>query len=263
MLFRDEISGEGADSTLFIPQPAHALLSGGIAAAWGAAGFARPDPADAVILAAAQHDLAWMPWEAEPTLDASTGRPHEFRAVGARVHAPMWARGVELALASWGLWPALLISRHGSLIYTRYGDRHRPDSADGEAAARYLEEHAGLRARWAAALRASKARVEANGAIVAVADALSLALCFGGADALGGHAGDAPLEEGGAVPLSLSGAPGAGWRLDPWPFVGTSLTLACEVMRFPRDARWTDEAAMRRDLRDAPRVRMAETLRPA
>ncbi len=115
MLFRALPGGDW----LAITQPAHALVSGQLLRAWGAAGFARPDPAEEVVTAAAQHDVAWMGWEAAPTLDPETGRPALFRRVGARVHAPMWAEGVRLALAAWGPWAALLVSRHGSLIYTR------------------------------------------------------------------------------------------------------------------------------------------------
>ncbi|MFH5924477.1 DUF3891 family protein [Roseomonas xinghualingensis] len=243
---------------LFIPQPAHALLSGQIMEAWGALGFARPDPEQEVILAAYQHDISWMPWEAAPTLDPATGLPHPFTALGAARHAPMWARGVELAQASWGLWPALLISRHGSLIYTRYANPDRDSEADKAAAAHYLSAQGRLQSAWAKQLGASVERVDRNAALVAVADALSLALCF----AHPGPAGEAPLETGDMVKLALA-RPGKGaWSLTPWPFRQNRVTLRCEALQLPADTRWTDEAAMRRDLRDAPRVILAETLCP-
>jgi hypothetical protein len=244
---------------LFIPQPAHALLSGQIMEAWGAPGFARPDPAPEVILAAAQHDIGWMPWESAPTLDAGTGLPHPFTAVGAARHAPMWAQGVELARAAWGLWPALLISRHGTLIYTRYANPERDSEADKEAAGRYLSEQGALQSAWAGKLGASAAQVDRNAALVAVADALSLALCF----AHSGMAGEAPLEDGGMAKLTLASTGLDAWSLSPWPFRDSRLILRCEVMRLPSGTRWTDQEAMRRDLRDAPRIALAETLRPA
>jgi hypothetical protein len=254
MLFRTAPGG----ARLFIPQPTHALLSGQIMAAWGADGFARPDPAPEVILAAEQHDIAWMPWEAAPTLDPKTGRPHQFTALGAARHAPMWARGVELARAGWGLWPALLVSRHGSLIYTRYANPDRDTPADRQAAAHYLSDQGEMQARWAEALGASAEAVDRNAALVAVADALSLMLCFGRP----GPAGEAPLAAGGVATLTLARSSEDSWTLDPWPFAGPTLALHCEVPRLPTDARWTDEEEMRRDLRDAPRVILAETLRP-
>jgi hypothetical protein len=87
------LRGPENGTRLLIPQPSHALLSGQMMAAWGAPGFARPDPASEVILAAGQHDIAWF-------LDQETGLPHAFTKLGAAVHAPMWARGVETARAA-------------------------------------------------------------------------------------------------------------------------------------------------------------------
>jgi len=255
MIFRDA----PGETRLFIPQPAHALLSGQMMRHWGAPGFAQPDPAEEVILAAGQHDLAWMGWEAAPSLDPSTGRPQQFTAIGPAAHAPRWAAAVEMAHAAWGLWPALLISRHGTLIYTRYANPARDTPADKQAAARYLAEQGALQAAWAEALGASPAQVDRNAALVAAADALSLALCF----ARPGPAGEAPTENGTPAPLTLSGSSEAGWTLSPWPFRTPGLTLRTEVLRLPAAARWTEEAAMHVALRNAPRVTLEERLRPA
>ena len=255
VIFRDAPGG----TRLFIPQPAHALLSGQIMAAWGAPGFARPDPAAEVILAAGQHDLAWMGWEAAPVLDVATGRPQQFTAIGPAAHAPRWATAVEMAHAAWGLWPALLISRHGTLIYTRYANPARDTGEDKAAAARYLEEQGANQRSWAEALGAPQDQVDRNASLVAVADALSLALCF----ARPGPAGEAPMEDGTLATLTLAQRGAAQWFLSPWPFREGTVTLRCEVVRFPAAARWTDETAMRRDLRTAPRLNLVETLHPA
>ncbi|HEY8610983.1 MAG TPA: DUF3891 family protein, partial [Roseomonas sp.] len=203
--------------------------------------------------------IGWMPWEAAPTLDPRTGLPYSFTAIGAATHAPMWARGVELARAAWGLWPALLVSRHGALIYTRYANPERDTPADKEAAARYLAEQSPLQSEWATALGASPAQVDRNAALVAVADALSLALCFNRE----GPAGEAPMEDGSMSRLTLARTGPGQWTLAPWPFRDAVLALRCEALRLPAEQRWTDEQAMRRDLRDATRVALAETLRPA
>ena len=84
---------------LLIPQPSHALLSGQMMAAWGAPGFARPDPAPEVILAAGQHDIAWLSWEAAPSPDLNTGQPQAFTSPSPVVHAPRLAWGVRTAPA--------------------------------------------------------------------------------------------------------------------------------------------------------------------
>lgn len=244
---------------LLIPQPSHALLSGQMMAAWGAPGFARPDPAAEVILAAGQHDLAWLPWETAPTLDPHSGLPHAFTDLGAAVHAPMWARGVEMARAAWGLWPALLISLHGTRIYTQYMDADRLPPDDHAAIDRNVAKEDALQAEWRARLGASPAQVRRNSDLVAVTDALSLALCFAEPD----KAGEAPMEDGTSRPMQLIRQGKSRWSLDPWPFRGSALTVRCEAIRLPADIHWTDEEAMRRDLRHADWTPLAETLVPA
>ncbi|MDP3418242.1 DUF3891 family protein [Falsiroseomonas sp.] len=255
MLLRDLPDG----STLAISQPMHALVSGQLARAWGAPGFAVLDPFEDVATACAQHDVAWMGWEVAPTLDPATGLPHVFRAVGARFHAPMWAAGVAQALACWGPWVALLVSRHGSLIYGSYTDRHQLDPADAEAVALYLAEQTAVQRDLAAQLGATAAQVETAGALVAVTDALSLAVC-GGVETIGG-VGTAPMADGGQVKLAL--LEGAGViSVAPWPFRLAEVTLEWRARRLPEGARWTDEAAMRADLAAAPVQALSARLVP-
>lgn len=145
MLFNDRGSAR-SPVTLAISQPAHAPVSGRILGAW-----AEPlhEP---TLLAAAQHDVAWLDWEVSPTFDLATGRPHSFRDVGAALHAPMWERGVDRAHAAWGRRVALLVSRHGSTTYERFGDRHGSTGAeakteDDRAAQDYLRRHRPLHPR--------------------------------------------------------------------------------------------------------------------
>jgi hypothetical protein len=248
MLFRDLADG----AWLAVSQPAHALVSGQILRAWGAPGFALPDPAEDVAVAAAQHDLAWLEWESAPTLDPATGRPHVFWAVGATRHAPMWSEAVRRALTAWGPWVALLVSRHGSLIYGRYADRHRMSESDAAAADAYVRDHAALQRDLSAALGATPAQVDRNAALVAVADALSLAVCGGITFGEDHRAGEAPLAEGGTLPLRLASAGEGVSALSPWPFAAAALDLTCPVRRLPAGARWSDEAAMRAALDAAP-----------
>jgi hypothetical protein len=245
MLFRDLPDG----SWLAVSQPMHALVSGQMLRAWGAEGFARPDPFEDVATAAAQHDVAWMDWEAAPTLDPATGRPHQFRAVGARTHAPMWAAGVRRAIAAWGPWVGLLVSRHGTRIYGDYLDRHRVEAADVAAADAYVAEQATLRARMLSLLGATEAQLEVAGALVAVTDALSLAAC-GGIQTLG-WSGMAPLAAGGEAPLRLTEGDGV-MSVDPWPFATAEVRLSWTARRFAPGTRWTEEGAMRAALAEAP-----------
>jgi len=255
MLFRDMPDG----SWLAVSQPMHALVSGQMLRAWGAEGFARPDPFEEVATAAAQHDVAWMGWETAPTLDPRTGRPHGFRHVGAHVHAPMWAEGVKHAIAAWGPWVGLLVSRHGTRIYSAYQDRHRTDPRDAEAAATYQREQSGVRAGLLALLGASEQQLETAASLVAVTDALSLAAC-GGIATLG-WSGMAPLAGGGEVPLKLEEGDGV-MTVSPWPFAGAEVPLSWTARRFAAGTRWTEEAAMRAALASAPVERVSARLVP-
>ena len=212
-----------------------------------------------MVLAAGQHDIAWLDWETAPTLDPGTGLPHAFTALGAAVHAPMWARGVETARAAWGLWPALLISLHGTRVYTEYMDPERLPPEDHAAIDRNNAKEAALQADWIAKLDAPPDQVQRNSALVAVTDALSLALCFADPD----KAGEAPMEDGSTRKMKLVRQGTSRWSLDPWPFRASTLTVGCETIRLPAETRWTDEEAMRRDLRDATWSTLAETLAPA
>ncbi|WP_431284002.1 DUF3891 family protein [Humitalea sp. 24SJ18S-53] len=244
---------------LCVSQPAHALISGQLARAWGAPGFAAPAPLEPVALACAQHDVAWMGWEAEPSFDPATGRPLEFRGLGGRHHAPMWAEGVRLALASWGLWPALLISRHGNLIYRRFLDRHRVDPADAAAADAYLAEQAVLQAEWAARLGVTEAEVAANSAILGAVDQMSLTICWGLADC---WTGDAPLADGSHARMMLR--QGDGYLVcDPWPFREAEVRVQTEATLLAAPATYPDAAAMRQALAVSPRVAVSAVLRRA
>jgi hypothetical protein len=245
MLFREPAPGEGP--VLAISQPAHAWLSGQMMRAWAA------PLAETLLLAAEQHDIAWMDWETAPSFDARTGRPHSFRALGAAVHAPMWAAGVERALAAWGRDVALLISQHGCLIYRRYLDRAHADAADLAAADAFCAAHDARLAAWRDA--AGAAGLAADGAFVALADALSLAVCGDLRPPI-----DLAAPGGGSLHVAPDGA--GGFVLNPWPFAPARLELEVPARPLPGAGRCADAAAMRAWLADTPTVAARVALRP-
>jgi Protein of unknown function (DUF3891) len=242
MLFRDQHSG-----VLAISQLAHAWISGQILRAWR---DRLPEP---LLLAAEQHDIGWLDWETAPSFNPQTGRPHLFREIGAAMHAPMWTKGVERARAAWGAHVALLVSRHGGLIYRRYIDRHRVAEADAAAADQYLASQAPVEHAWATFLQLDDETMRRETGLVAFADALSLALC-----------GDlkAPLEleasgrAGETIRLRLAEKPRAPFTftLSPWPFGEDALTFEGEARALPAEGRFPDEATMRRWLAAPERV---------
>jgi len=233
MLFRTEPSG-----VLAISQPTHAWISGQILRAWGEA-LGEP-----LLLAAEQHDIGWLDWETAPTFNPATGRPHLFREVGAAVHSPMWREGVKRALGAWGAHVALLVSRHGGVIYRRYVDRHRIGEADAAAAQAYLDTQAPIEAEWATMLGLAATTLQKETTLVALSDTLSLALC---GELKTPIEVEAPKAGGGTQTLRLveRHAHPFDFVLSPWPLRQDVLTVEGEARPLPATGRFDDEAAMR------------------
>jgi hypothetical protein len=234
MLFREQVNG----APLAISQPTHAWISGQLLRAWDES-FAEP-----LLLAAEQHDIGWMDWETSPSFNSLTGRPHLFREIGASVHAPMWKQGVQRALGAWGSHVALLISRHGGVIYRRYTDRHRVAEADAIAAQGYLESQAAIEAAWAQRLGLDQAVLNRQMALVALVDTLSLALC---GELKAPIELKAPDRDGELRTLRLVERPGHpfDFLLSPWPFRAEAVTVEGEARPLPAARRFADEAEMR------------------
>lgn len=225
MMYRNEIG-----RVLAISQPAHAWISGRLLR-----NLAAP-LSETLLLAGEQHDLAWADWERAPPFDPQTGRPPSFRDVGAAVHAPMWTAGVERALASWGPHVALLISRHGGRIYRRFGLPHAGPQ-DAAAIRSYLEAQAPKEAEWAAACGLDPAALEFQSTLIALVDALSLAVC-------GALATPAELDLPSGK-LRVTQVRPWDLRLAPWPFAGEAFEIDGEGRLLPESGRFADEAAMR------------------
>ena len=251
MLFRTR----GSD-VIAISQPMHAWIAGQLLKAWNEA-LSEP-----VLLAGEQHDLGWLDWELAPSFDETTGRPHLFRDVGASVHAPMWAAGVDRARNAWGAHVALLISRHGGVIYRRFTARHRLSEADGDAAQHYLETQAPKERAWATALGFEEDRLARESALIACVDTLSLALC---GELKAPLSIEAPRSTGTEMQsLQLVEKPGEMFHfvLSPWPFRGSSLTLEGEGLALPEGGRLADEPSMRQWLKTGVRLPFAARLSP-
>ena len=233
MLFRAQ-----SDGVIAISQPTHAWVSGQLARAW------HDQLCAPLLLAAEQHDIGWIDWETAPSFDTETGRPHLFRNVGASTHAPMWMRGVDRAVGAWGTHAALLISRHGGVIYRRFAGRHRLVEADAVAAQRYLETQESKEQVWAQALGLDEQRLSRESALIAFVDTLSLALC---GELPAPLDIEAPLLNGGLLSVRLTGRLGSPFDfvLSPWPFCGSSLVVEGQARVLPKEGRFPDEASMK------------------
>lgn len=256
MLFRPLPDG----SALAISQPAHAWISGQLARAWGGAVAGVERLPDLFILAAEQHDIGWLPWEAAPTRDPATGRPYDFIALPREDHAALWSAGVETAAASYGPHVALLVSLHGLAIYALTPDEKRTPE-DLAAVQRFRAAQEAMQARLRPQIAVSEAEIADQRAILLALDLMSLVIC----GAMGRDARRTPPVPlaGGEVRLALAFA-GAGWErlaVDPWPFRKGVVTVGCIVRRLPADG-FADETAMRAALKAAPVETITTTLSP-
>jgi len=165
----------------------------------------------------------------------------------------MWRQGVDRALGAWGAHVALLISRHGDVIYSRYTDRHRISEADAAAAQTYLETQAPMEAAWARTLGLDAAALQEQTTLVALSDTLSLALC---GELKTPIEVEAPNASGETETLSLTGRPGRPFDfvLSPWPFRKDVLDVEGEARPLPPVGRFDNEAAMRTWLKSPERT---------
>jgi hypothetical protein len=127
MIVRKEPDG----TLLLIGQTDHSRLVGQLAAHWGNARFAAPEPYDSVVRAAVYHDYGWLRYETSPVLDDKSGETPDFRQVGnTQLEAFQWCvdwmtgidrySGLIVSMHRTGLWQ----SRYGTIAYpTGYNPR--------------------------------------------------------------------------------------------------------------------------------------------
>jgi hypothetical protein len=239
---------EDGDAVIAIGQASHAWLSGQLARAWGGDAVAPLQPREEVCLAAEQHDVGMAMWDVAPALNPETGRPRSFLQMELAVHLALWTEA-PTRLLSQSRYAALLVSRHGTILYGRSDlDAMAPERSG--PIREFLAHGRSFQARLAAELGLSDEELERNGRLIFAFDWLSLALC------LGWEEGDTPV-------VALAGGEGrlhytptaAGATLDPWPFADDEVEVACEGVRL--EGRYDDEREMQAALAAAPLVRVA------
>lgn len=214
------------DGVICIGQPAHAWLSGQMAARWAP----RPEPFEEVVLAATQHDAGMADWDAAPELNPDTGLPQSFMEMELDTHVALWTHAPHRVLPQ-SSYAALLVSMHGTALYEmRNLDRmSREDAAKVRA---YLTEQRALQSSLAVGL--DREQLARNQQLLWTWDFLSLALC---------------LRWDGR---SVNGTTYTGTSFEPWPFEDESVTLRTEGRRLA--GRYEDAEGMRAALEDAPWV---------
>jgi hypothetical protein len=256
MLFRTD-----GETVIAIPQPSHAWLAGQIVRAWGNERFPRPAPYEEVCLGAEQHDIAWLRWEAEPTWNPETCLPHAFLELPVARRTEDWSRGVQAA-RTFGRYPALIVSLHTNTIYAWLVDNDALAPADTAAIRGLLaEQHAfqhAMREQLATdplyAEHATPEALERNRLLVAAADRMSLAICWG--------VGESEIEiPYGPFVLRAPRRDPENLVLGPWPFAADRLEVLGEGRRLRGP--FPDLETMRAAYAEAPAVPIRAMLRPA
>lgn len=258
MLIRTE-----RDYVVAISQPAHAVISGQLARAWGNERFGAVEPFEDVCLGALLHDIGWIDWEKAPTLNVTTGLPHSFLQLSTRVHLEIWDLASRRALA-FGRYPALLTSMHFTGLYERFHDYSRDSDDDARDARALVARESGFQEQMIASLQADLTTaayatadiLQRNRGLIALWDGMSLAICHG-------------LTE----PRTFRGVPGAtgdeelvlapvegGVSVGPWPFGVDRVRVRADgrILRGRFDA----AEVMSQALEDAEWMSIDTTLQP-
>ena len=258
---------ENGEAVIAIPQPSHSWLSGQLARAWGNDRFAPPSPFEEVCLAAEQHDIGWLTWEAEPTLDPESGRPKTFMQVGPETHTQLWRDGVRRA-GIYGRYAALLVSLHADTIYGRFFRFDKAPPEEARLVRAFLDEQHAFQQATIASLRADpltaadveEDAVDRNRLTIAALDWMSLHVCWGVKENV--RIPEVPVAGDERIEMRLR--PGAGPEeivVDPWPFRPERLAVRAEGRRL--SGRYEDDASLRTALGWAEPVPIRASLRPA
>ncbi|MBV9385910.1 MAG: DUF3891 family protein [Chroococcidiopsidaceae cyanobacterium CP_BM_ER_R8_30] len=253
------------EGLICITQPLHAQVSGQLARAWGNEDFGHFVPSQEVCVAAEQHDIGWLWWEAAPTLNPHSGYPHQFTELPTEVHVGIWVGAKQLALPL-GRYVALLVSMHGTGLYERF-TRWQNSPKAIQIVQDFLKREYTFQSQLIASLRNDSYYapyvmpevIGRNRQLVAIWDALSIILCQG-------FQGEQQVNQvptaSGATKLTLTAEEDNPFQIavSPWPFQQTQVTLTYEGHLLHET--FTDETAMREALRGDSWRTISTTLKP-
>jgi hypothetical protein len=225
---------------------------------------------DETLLAAEQHELGMIPWEIAPTLNSATGLPHAYLELSRTEHLALW-RDAGPMMRTQSRYAALLVSRHGTWIFSQY-ERPPDDPAERAAVAAYLRRERTFQTRMRASLATEPDYREAvrlpavrqSHYLFTIWDRIAVHACYGvpvpawGVPAV--YRWERVPTASGPTDLTITSVAPDHWTLDPWPFIADELRLRGEG-RLLRE-RYTDQATMRAALEGAPWVRWEGIITP-
>jgi hypothetical protein len=256
------------EGLLLVRQVDHQEQCGAIAAAWGNADFARPEPYAPLVTAAAVHDEGWRTWEAAPQV-GDGGAPVDFPQIDRPTHVALYRDGIEGAIAR-DPRAGLVVSMHGRGLYEgRLGLDPGPPTPRAErppAVQAFLAEQDrvqdDLRRRIGGG-SALDAWAWAGYRLLQTWDVLSLHLTWR-AQAAGRETAlpQVPRAVGDpGVTLTLRPVDALTATCDPWPFADDEVALPVDA-RVIEDRPYASDADLQGALRAAPWETRAYRLSP-
>lgn len=227
--------------------------------------FARFEPYEQICYAAEQHDIGFLDWESQPTLNARSGLPYTFDELPESIHLEIWRRGIT-QLMPVCYYASLVVSLHFCSLCERFHQKQsepdRPEVVHFLTTQREHQRKARETLRSDPLLEHAVASeiLDYHRDLIAVWDLLSLELCRGRYTEF--KIPGAPLSESKRVDLLLRQKDKVKniWEVDPWPFAVQSLTTFCEgrVVR----QRFTNTGQMHLALSSPDRVTLQFTFVP-
>lgn len=247
------IVAEVGDQLVLVRLTDHALLSGWLAAVWGASPWSVPEPYHELVVAARLHDLAWSAFDETLPLRAD-GRPAGFAEIERGVRLRLYVAGID-AVEAIEPYAGLLDSLHYSGFFASHwgwpltNRLEGADAAERAAVERFLAHEEARRRRLRERLGAGVAdegRLRCGYVWLQLWDRISLDVCRRGFTGWSNEYPPAPVgpAEGAAeVRLRMELRPGGVCLLDPYPLLVEPYHARVPAVRVPRSA---DPAELRR-----------------
>jgi hypothetical protein len=232
---------DGGD-LLLVRQADHALLSGWLAAGWGAPPWQPPEPRDSTVVGARLHDLAWTAFD-EELRRRPDGQPFAFPEVDRSTSTGFYLRGLD-AVEAIDPYAGLLGSLHYSGFYaSHWGWQHwaRPSHLE-PVVERFVGHELDRQARLRRQLgldSEGERHLACNYFWLQIWDRISLDICRYG---FSGHIEDYPAVPVGyapdarAVRLQIELREGGVCRLGPYPLVLNPYRARVHCVRVPARA---------------------------
>lgn len=263
---------EEGDRLVLVRQTDHALLSGWLAAAWGAAPWSPPVPYDACVVAGRIHDLPWAAFD-ETLPRRSDGRPYAFDELARSIVTPMYGRGLD-AIERIDPYAALLSSLHFSGFFVSHwgwmprGPLPAPSDEEGRAIASFVERELARQGRLRERLGIDEAgdrELRFGYLLLQLWDRLSLDICRRGFHGWSDEYPPTPVgpePDARVVRLRVALEPGGVCLLDPYPLVVSPYRARVPAVEVPRPVA-DDGAGLRLAWREGGADAIEVTFQPA